>query len=421
MSHGTKGILITAVGTGALFWFAKRVNSASDYWQLLAQISGLFGLFTLSWTYILAIRHKTLEQMFGGLDKVYRLHHTLGGAAFLLVIHHPVFLVLRQLPTNTLRTYFVPTGLFSYALGIYALYVFLVLLVLTLYVDLPYRIWKQTHEWMGLVIILGAWHGLLVASDMASFWPLTVWMSMWSIAALSAFVYKRFLYYRWEPGELYFIDDTTWDKDIVVLSLRAKQEGRYQVFAPGQFGFLSFDEPGKRRDEHPFSVLSQDGDRVTFGIKVTGGFTLQLARSLKDTVVRIRGPFGSFGANRKSSTQNVWIAGGIGITPFVYLLSAVAATERVTFVFTIRGASPGVLMQTVMDVLPNKPFVRFVVHDSKTSGRLTAEKLAGYAPISSDTRVWLCGPQQLMESLTEQLPALGVRRSHIYFEDFALR
>lgn len=421
MTNGKITIFGSVIITAMLFWFSKRVNPAADLWQLFAQITGIYGLLLLAWSYILAIRHPLLEQMFGSLDKVYRTHHIMGGISFLLLVHHPVLLVLRQLPNNTIPLYFIPTGTFSYALGIIALYTLFVLLILTLYVDLPYKLWKQTHEWMGLVIVLGAWHGLLVSSDMSRFMPLTAWLSIWSVLAISAFIYKRFLYDLLNPGEIYDMKNVVWDKDVVIVTLQNQKPTEYQTFSPGQFGFLSFYEHGKRRDEHPFSVIAQEGNCVRFGIKVTGGFTLKLAQSVPGTPIRIRGPFGSFGTNKKSALQNIWIAGGIGITPFLHLLHSIRETDRVTFIFTVRGAHNGVLMQMVSDLLPHKPSVRFIIHDSKTSGRLTAKKIAEYTDIPKESKVWLCGPQPLMLSLSEQFPSFGIRRSHIYFEDFALR
>lgn len=421
MTNGKIIIFGSVIITAILFLLSKRVYPPSDIWQLFAQLTGVYGLMLLAWSYILAIRHPFLEKMFGSLDKVYRTHHIMGGISFLLLVHHPVLLVLRRLPDNTVPLYFIPVGSFSYALGIIALYTLFILLICTLYIDLPYKIWKQTHEWMGLVIVLGAWHGLLVSSDMSRFIPLTAWLSGWAAAAIGAFIYKRFLYDLLSPGEIYEIKRIVWDKDVVIVTLQNNKNTSYQTFSPGQFGFLSFNEQGKRGDEHPFSVIAQDGNCVQFGIKVTGGFTLKLAQSSPGTSVRIRGPFGSFGTNKKSALQNIWIAGGIGITPFLHLLHSIQETDRVTFIFTVRGTYHGVLMQMVGDLLPHKPSVRFIIHDSKVNGRLTAKKIAEYTDIPKESKVWLCGPQQLMISLTQQFSSLGIRRSHIYFEDFALR
>jgi ferredoxin-NADP reductase len=33
----------------------------------------------------------------------------------------------------------------------------------------------------------------------------------------------------------------------------------------------------------------------------------------------------------------------------------------------------------------------------------------------------LCGPKEMMESMAEQLAELGIKRSHIIYEDFAFK
>lgn len=409
------------VETVFMFFLAKQARPATDVWLWLAQGSGVFGLFTLSWTYILAIRHPWIERLFGGLDKQYTLHHALGAISFLLLFHHPIFLIIRQLPSNMLWTYLVPAGIFSYTLGMIALYTLLLLIVLTLFVDMPYKVWKQTHEWMGIVIIFGAWHGLLVSSDMSKFSPLTVWMSGWSIVALLAYVYKRFLYYWLFSAKRYSIVNLVWEKDLIVLTLRANSESDVILFVPGQFGFLAFDHPKSIRNEHPFSVIACEGDIVRFGIKVTGGFTLQLAQSPIGTSIAVRGPYGSFGQNVQLAPQMLWIAGGIGITPFISLLSKIQSHQQLTFILSVRGEGPRLLIQMVQRMITSLPQVSFVVHDTERDGRLTAKRICSYIPIAKGARVLICGPQSMMHALTDQLHEHGIRRKHISFEDFSFR
>ena len=160
---GTLLIYFSLIVTTILFGVAK-VEFASlspSLWQMGAQLTGLLGLALLSWSFVLSIRHPILERLFGGLDRVYKIHHIVGGVAFLMVLNHPLLLIINSLPMNSLKLYLVPGTMIDYNAGIFALYLLLLLIVLTLFVDLPYYLWKQTHEWMGVVIMLGAVHGIL--------------------------------------------------------------------------------------------------------------------------------------------------------------------------------------------------------------------------------------------------------------------
>lgn len=418
------GILIfitSFIVTGELFFLSKLAQPAQDIWQLLAQITGISGLFLLCWAYVFAVRHPILERMFGGLDKVYRWHHIIGGSAFIAIIHHPLLLLIRSLPRNAFALYFLPSGVTSYTLGIAAFYILLTLIVLTVFIDLPYRIWKQTHEWMGMVILLGAVHGFLVTSDVSRFAPLGWWIGMLSGVAIVSFLYKRFIYYWLDRGTIGSIRDIRWDRDIILVTLSQKDPNRpFPIFAPGQYAFLSFPDEHSR-DEHPFSVVAQDHNSISFGIKVTGGFTAKMAQATNGKNIRIRGPYGSFGLRKPVVPHMLWIAGGIGVTPFIYLLRAIHPDQKLTFIVTARGDLPAILREPIEHLLSLLPASQLIRHDSIKSGRLTAEKIKTYTTITSDTYVWLCGPKPFMESLASELPVCGVKRQRIYFEDFTLR
>ena len=90
---------------------------------------------------------------------------------------------------------------------------------------------------------------------------------------------------------------------------------------PGQFGVLRF--KGQGSDEpHPFSFskIYDDGSlRVT--VKALGDFTSRIESYVKiGQPVSAQGPFGRFRFSGK--TPEVWVAGGIGITPFLAWMDA---------------------------------------------------------------------------------------------------
>ncbi|MGZ8995220.1 MAG: ferric reductase-like transmembrane domain-containing protein, partial [Rhodospirillales bacterium] len=62
------------------------------------QLAGLVGMAMLSIAFVLSSRARLLEDYFGGLDKMYRLHHRLGQTAFVLLLIHPIAHALRFVP-----------------------------------------------------------------------------------------------------------------------------------------------------------------------------------------------------------------------------------------------------------------------------------------------------------------------------------
>lgn len=384
-----------------------------------AQILGILGFMGISWASLLSIRHAVLEELFGGLDKTYRIHHLLGGSAFILIINHPLLLIIDSLPSNTLKTYLLPGPTISYTLGVLALYVLLILLILTLFINLPYKLWKLTHEWMGVVILLAGLHAYLVPSALANFLPLKIWIISWGVAALAGYIYKRFGYYRLSAGANYRVEQITREGETVIARLVHDGVGRPLNFVPGQFAFFAL--PDKPRDEHPFSILSQVRERIAIGFKLSGQFTHKAGELKEGAIVKVHGPFGTFGQILESAKEMVWVAGGIGITPFATMAMGIRPDQRVTFFYTSRVEGPVILTRAFGRFAQMTPNFQMVEHITEKAGHLTAQVIQNTVQLTSKTYVLLCGPKPMMEELTEQLVSIGIKRKRIIYEDFSLK
>src|SRR5262249_7752769 len=86
-------------------------------------------------------------------------------------------------------------------------------------------------------------------------------------------------------------------------------------FAAGQFVFLPFGGHGAW-PRHPFTVSSAPSAlRLEVSIKALGDYTRDLNEKLQPgTPAKVVGPFGAFDY-RPGGVRQLWVAGGIGITP----------------------------------------------------------------------------------------------------------
>ncbi|GAB4189075.1 MAG: hypothetical protein Tsb0015_09540 [Simkaniaceae bacterium] len=66
------------------------------FYRLFRNFSGTlaYGFFSLS--LLLSMRSAIMEKYFGGLDKMYSLHHKLGLVSFACVLLHPISFALRK-------------------------------------------------------------------------------------------------------------------------------------------------------------------------------------------------------------------------------------------------------------------------------------------------------------------------------------
>jgi predicted ferric reductase len=179
---------------------------------------------------------------------------------------------------------------------------------------------------------------------------------------------------------------------------------------PGQFVVLAFGGfAGWQR--HPFSVSGAAGDRrLEVTIKSEGDYTRTLVDRLRPGVpAKLAGPFGGFDY-RDGGREQIWIAAGIGITPFISWVRSLDGTfdRDVDLYYSVRRASEAVYRQELEAAAKQDPSLSSHIVCTETDGRLAiADVLRTVAP---DTTPWIymCGPPTMMQAFAESFRRAGV-------------
>lgn len=383
---------------------------------------GFWGFLLFGLNFVLATRWRWVERLLGGLDRVYTLHGLLGRWTLALILLHLGVLTVQALPDWGLAATYVVPGLdLSYTLGGAGLLLLTLLVAATIWVRFPYQRWLAAHRWMGVPYILGGGHAIVAQGDWY-LWLLTV-------AGGYAWLFSAFLYRRLGPRHRGAIRRVARLHGVTELVIGFEQPHGFQ---PGQFVFLSVTRSaaGLPDELHPFSI-SAILDEYTFRIsaKRLGDYTARLGELVPGDTVTVYGSYGTFGARGLAAGGDaLWVAGGIGVTPFLSLLRHLAEggadhTGRILFVWAVRGQDDAVYREEIAALAARLPGLSFQLHVTGSDGPLTAEgleALAGAGPLGR-RRILLCGPPPMMHALTAQLVARGVRRSQIVSEEFALR
>lgn len=425
---GIPVLFVVLAVTVVLWGFAKADTGAVGFVRSLAQLSALLAATLAVLNYVLAARARSIERLFGGLDKMYGVHRLVGGGAFLFMLYHPIFLALNVLPNWSLALrYFIPGGNLAYTLGIIALALFIVLIVLTIFARLPYHWWKRTHILMGIPLVFVGFHTFIVPSDASGFWPLTAWMALLFAAAGVAVIYRRFLYTRFGPRHTYTVQNVARLGSIT--EVRLAPHGAPLSFVPGQFVFVSFRSARVTPEKHPFTISSAPSSpELRLSMKSLGDWTAGLAALSFGTDAVVYGPYGVFGERAFRGTgDQVWIAGGIGITPFLGIAAARAnapETKGMAHLFyCTKTKEEAVYLRELEDIAARTGTFRVTSHVSDEEGFLTAERALTAAGVPVDGRrnvpVFLCGPKPMTDGLIEQLEACGVAGKNIIREDFS--
>ncbi|MDB5182609.1 MAG: oxidoreductase [Candidatus Saccharibacteria bacterium] len=124
---------------------------------------------------------------------------------------------------------------------------------------------------------------------------------------------------------------------------------------------------------------------------------------------------GNFTLPTDSSKKLVFIAGGVGVTPFRSMAKYLTDTrEQRDIVLFYLVSDAAELAYT--DIFTSTPGLKFV---PITSGRLSLKQLAGHVPDFSERLFYISGPNGLVESYRELLRHHGVHASQIISDYFS--
>ncbi|KKS94035.1 MAG: Ferric reductase domain protein transmembrane component domain-containing protein, partial [Candidatus Collierbacteria bacterium GW2011_GWC2_43_12] len=244
--------------------------SLSLNWLFVSQLVSLVGTTLLTLSFLLSGRFRLVEDWFGGLDKVYRFHHLTGGISFVFLLHHPLFLAVNALPNTALSwKYLWFSELLPYNMGIISLYFMLLMIIFTLFIKLPYSLWKTTHELMGIALFFAVLHILTISSDVSRYLPLKMWMYFLLGMAIYSVIYRRFLYGYFGPKFNYLVKNIARKADILDVTLMPLI--KKINYLPGQFVFIKFNDINK--EVHPFSIAGCDEvGNLRIAVKILGDY-----------------------------------------------------------------------------------------------------------------------------------------------------
>jgi predicted ferric reductase len=196
---------------------------------------------------------------------------------------------------------------------------------------------------------------------------------------------------------------------------------KYQL---GQFAFLTVKVPGLR-EPHPFTIASSPGEPVIrFVIRDLGDWTHRLIDSLSinDRVV-VEGGYGRLSPiPLKPVDQVVWIAGGVGITPFLGTaitdIPAGTPTPHLFYCVPSRHDAPAL---ATLEQATVEGRIHLHLHASDEGNRLHADQvlLTTGTDHLANAHIVMCGPNSLVKSMRTGLRKYGAR--HLHVEGFDIR
>ncbi len=389
-----------------------------------ASVAGYIGLSLMLWQFILGTRSVS-GLFFKDLPWITRLHVQLGIWGTLLIFIHPL-LIMYAYGEDLLYT-FVPNlspEFEKYAtLGRFAIIALLIVWVTSAIIKgkIAYRPWKYIHYLVYIALPLSLLHTRMIGSSfdnpaVQAYWYafVLVFLVFIALRLRSVFGYGKV--------SCEVISQEKLAKDIYLIKLKTTEKSiRIDM---GQYVYL---QPNLLSEDHPFTVLRHDAKNNEFEVayKVFGKFTRKLSKITAGDSMLVDGAYGMFTEelNMSPKLPSVFIAGGIGITPFVgHVLDSSSDADRILF-YANQTKTSGVFRGELKKKLGNK-YIDILSRDkSKASanderGYISEDIISKYVDKPEKYHYFICGPQGMMDASKDAIESLGVPREQIHAEEF---
>jgi ferredoxin-NADP reductase len=208
-------------------------------------------------------------------------------------------------------------------------------------------------------------------------------------------------------------------------------------FKPGQFANLTLLNPPETDAEgnvRTFSIASAPLEEdLMFATRMRDtAFKRVLKTTPLGTEITLGGPFGSFTLHSDSSQPGVFMAGGIGITPFRSMILNASASRfphRLLLIYSNRRPEDAAFLQELEGLQKENTGYRLVgtmtqLEKSRQSwkgrtGFIDKQMLSEWMDDLKGSICYVAGPPTMVSAIGNALIDLGIREDDIRSEEFA--
>lgn len=394
---------------------------------------GFAGLAMMALQFALTARFRFLKAPYGS-DIVYFFHRQISLVAFVLILAHPLLLFVFDPQTlGLLNVFSAPWRARAAVTATAALIALVLISIFRKQWKIEYTQWRIWHGFLAAAAVgLGLVHAVLVGYYINTPAKQVLWVGyglFWVGLLVWVRVIKPLLLLR-RP---YVIEAVRPERGSAWTLVMRPDGHRGFRFQPGQFAWITAGSSPFADAEHPFSISSsaEDPQRLSMTIKALGDFTSTVKDMKPGQRVYLDGAFGSFSVDRHPHARGfVFIAGGIGITPMMSMLSTLAdrGDRRPLWLLYANRDWESVTFREELEALKQRLDLR-VIHFLEDppadwqgeTGYINAEKLTRHLPperAQNMYEMFICGPKPMMDAVEKALVQIKVPMGDFHSERF---
>lgn len=407
------------------FWFlvilpAILVALGSDpgFPHSLAKAAGVTATSAFAVSLILGCRARWLDRAFGSLGRAYHAHHQLGIAALALATLH---VTLASLPFAEVELVAALEFLGDWrdpvvATGWLALGLLAAGALFSYLRKIRRRTWRWLHRTILASFAAALAHFYLGAASLGAGELLSAVLCL--LALLFSVVHLAFpsalrRRHAYRVGAVKALGPQ--EAELTFLP-----EGDPLRFFPGQYAFLSVECAGPcgiSADFHPYTLASSPGEPgLRLAVRALGSDSSRLLGVSAGTPAVVEGPYGNLLTGFDPARPQLWISGGIGVTPFVSYVrhwkESPARLEKVVLLRLVKHLDEDIFGPELSAATGLRTFAH--VDDLEGPPRL-GELLP---PDWRERDIALSGPSVMVKKFRRELRKLGKSGREIRSEEF---
>lgn len=216
-----------------------------------------------------------------------------------------------------------------------------------------------------------------------------------------------------------------------------KRIGDERDFVPGQYYEMKLDikNSDERGDSRVFTISSSPTEKEYITITtriIQSSFKIRLSEVKPGETVQFNGPWDDLNFDEKDTSPHVFLAGGIGITPYhsivKYVMDRNLDTQMILFVSWknrdemifddfFRQANNHLQNFSYVPTLTEEINLKPDNWDGET-GRIDEKMIRKYVTDISVSKYFFAGPPAMVKSLKETVEGIGVPKEKIIAEEF---
>jgi predicted ferric reductase len=186
--------------------------------------------------------------------------------------------------------------------------------------------------------------------------------------------------------------------------------------------YATFHQSGIPLESHPFTITSAPGaDSLRLAVKRLGDFTGSVMTLRPGSRAQLEGPFGRFCLTPDRVHSQTWIAGGIGITPFLSWARSLDEPIAADLYYCTPAAEHAHFLDELFDIADRYPSFRVIPIRKTSLGHLSVSDIEAVNPNLSHGHIFICGPPALVENLRTGFVTNGMLPGRIHSETFDFR